>query len=185
MNVKILREAGYDEAMLGLSLNKNKLVENMGNVANKLAMMDGGHNKFLESICVWIDITAPRYFWQDFDTYRAGVTKQSESTMHTITKKELTVGDFEGIEVNIETLDDINSYIALYKNYNLTKRNKEALFMQIKRRLPEGFLQRRVVCTNYKALRNIYHQRKNHRLPEWRQFCEALQELKHSGWVNG
>jgi len=161
MKIEILHEAGYKEALLGISLSYNQPIENMSKVANKLAHKDGGHNKFLESIAVWLDIIAPRYWWQQFDTYRIGVTKQSESTMHTILKGLLTELDFE-IPISTVLLDRLNTLI------------KKKLFKQVKAELPESFLQRRVVCTNYKTLRHIYHQRKSHRLGEWYTFCREI-----------
>lgn len=161
MKIHVLREAGYYEAMLGLSLSYNRPVAEMEDVALKLCNKDGGHNKFLESIVVWLDITAPRYWWQQFDTYRVGVTKQSESTMHTILKRPLTQDDFEG-DIHPDTLAHLNLLIE----------GKE--FDQVKRELPESFLQRRVVCTNYKALRHMINQRYNHKLSEWRWFCEEM-----------
>ena len=161
MKIHVLREAGYYEALLGLSLSYNRPVEEMEDVALKLCNKDGGHNKFLESIVVWLDITAPRYWWQQFDTYRVGVTKQSESTMHTILKRPLTQDDFEG-DISWDTLAHLNLLIE----------GKE--LDQVKRELPESFLQRRVVCTNYKALRHMINQRYNHKLIEWRWFCEEM-----------
>ena len=161
MIIKILSEHGYDEAMLGLSLSHNQPVENMPEVARKLAHKDGGHNKFLESMAVWIDVTAPRYWWAQADTYRAGMTKQSESTMHTLGKRQLTQMDFVAYIGN-QVLDRLNELIE-------QKRTR-----QLKIELPEGFLQRRIICTNYKALRHIVGQRKNHKLREWQIFCDAV-----------
>ncbi len=164
MEIKILNEAGFDEALLGLSLNKNQSLLNMDKVALKLCKLDGGHNKFLESIDVWLDITAPRYWWSQFDTYRVGITKQSESTMHTIMKQKLTNSNFNyNIDSNI--LDSLNIMIN----------NKE--FDKLKTNLPEGFLQRRIVKLSYKNIRNIIQQRKKHRLKEWHIFCEKMLEL--------
>ena len=162
MKVEILEESGFQSAMLGLSLNKKQNVDNMQRVAMKLGECDGGHNKFLESIVVWLDITAPRFFWSEFDTYRAGVTKQSESTMHTLKKERVTQDCFE-YDINQNYIDVLNCMIADDKPIE-----------EIKNALPDGFLQRRVVCTNYKTLRNIYLQRKSHRLPQWKQFCEYI-----------
>jgi hypothetical protein len=161
MNIKILNESGYKEALLGLSLSYGQPISKMGSVADKLFNKDGGHNKFLESIQVWIDITAARYWWQQFDTYRIGVTKQSESTMHTIMKDFLTQDNFEGC-IDSEILRILNDYIRI----------KE--FDNLKRTLPESFLQRRIVCTNYKTLRHIIKQRHNHKLIEWKWFCYAM-----------
>lgn len=162
MKVKILREAGCEQALFGMSLSYDKpyFFPTQYKVALKLAGKDGGHNKFLESMQVWIDITAPRYWWQQFDTYRVGTTKQSESTMHTILQRELTEADFEDILPDI--LEIINYYI----------RNKD--FDTVKKNLPESFLQRRIVCTNYKVLRNMILQRKTHKLKEWQIFINDI-----------
>jgi hypothetical protein len=161
MEVRILNECGYDEAMLGLSLSYNKRREDMPRVAERLSVKDGGHNKFLESIAVWLDIKAPRYWWQEFDTYRVGMTKQSESTMHTILRRRLTADDFEG-KLPSEVLAMLNHLIE----------SKD--FDGIKRLLPESFLQRRVVCTNYRTLRNMILQRESHRLQEWQTFISGV-----------
>jgi len=169
MQVKLLREAGLEEALFGLSLSYN-VAPNI-KIANKLANKDGGHNKFLESIVVWLDIDAPREWWQQFDTYRCGVTKQSESTMHTLVKYFLTPEDFEpGVDQRV--IDVVNECI----------RQKD--WIKAKRNLPEGFLQRRIVCTNYKAIRGILRQREDHRLYEWKLFCSTMRlTLKHPEWL--
>lgn len=161
MKIRVLREAGYEEALLGLSLSYNQPTEKMARVADRLYSHDDGHNKFLESIAVWLDIVAPRYWWQQFDTYRVGMTKQSQSTMHTLMKRLLVQEDFEQ-PIHPATLEHLNDLIA------------QRAFETVKLELPEGFLQRRIVCTNYKVLRHIVAQRKRHRLPEWVQFCEAI-----------
>ena len=180
MRIEILKEAGYEEAMLGLSLNHNQPIEKMEAVSDRLAHLDGGHNKFLESIVVWLDITAPRYWWQEFDTYRVGVTKQSESTIHTIHKRQLTADDFEGY-IDFYTLDKLNKRAHILQ-HSMTTEN----LVELKGLLPESFLQRRIVCTNYKTLRNMYHQRKHHRLPEWSvYFAEAMSGLRMAHWVTG
>jgi len=171
VKVQVLNEEGINEAMLGLSLSYNQPFEEMMSVAERLALMDGGHNKFLESIAVWIDITAARYWWQQFDTYRVGVTKQSESTMHTITRRPLVQADFQK-PISGELLGALNELII----------SKD--FASIKNLLPEGFLQRRIVCTNYKALRHIYQQRKNHRLPEWNVFFyHVTRQVDYPRWI--
>jgi len=166
MKVEILREAGFDEALLGISLSYNSGGD-MKVVADKLVKRGGSHSKFLESIAVWIDINAPRYWWSQFDTYRIGVTKQSESTMHTLTKRMLTAQDFE-TQIDIGTILKLNEMIAKNK-LNEAKAN-----------LPESFLQRRIVCTNYMTLQRIIRQRRTHELIEWHQFCDdVLAQCKH------
>lgn len=162
MYVKVLKEAGYEEALLGLSLSYNvEDISRVVEVAVKLCQKDGGHNKFLESMIVWVDIDAPRYWWAEFDTYRVGITKQSESTMHTLMKRELVESDcVEG--TSLKVLDVVNDCI----------RRKD--FMEAKKNLPEGFLQRRVVMFSYKVLRNIIFQRYKHRLKEWHVFMDKI-----------
>lgn len=174
MKVEVLEECGFDEAMLGLSLSYRQPAEEMLKVAKRLAFKGDGHNKFMESIMVWLDVIAPRYWWQQFDTYRVGVTKQSESTMHTMTSRLLTQDDFAH-PISEEHLAFLNRLI------------KEKNWEEVKWNLPESFLQRRIVCLNYMALQRIIRQRWNHRLPEWSDFVLAiLPELEHHDllWEN-
>lgn len=166
MNITILQETGYEHALLALSLSHNAPLERMSDVAKKLGTKDGGHNKFLEMMQIWLDITAPRYWWQQFDTYRIGITKDSESTMHTIMKRPLSQADFQ-YEIYPDTLDHLNALI------------EAGDFDQLKNDLPEGFLQRRIVNTNYKTIRNIINQRQYHKLSEWTFFCHSMQNLTH------
>jgi len=167
MRIKVLDERGYESALLGLSLSYKQDPDKMPEVARRLALKEGGHNKFLESIVLWLDITAPRYWWQQFDTYRVGVTKQSESTMHTMTKRPLTQEDFEH-PIPPETLTCLNQLIA------------EKDWKQVKWLLPEGFLQRRIVCLNYMALQRMIRQRTTHKLEEWRVFIDrVLEQVEH------
>ena len=161
MKIEIMHEAGYEQALVGLSLSYKQPVGNMPDVAQRIHAQEDGHNKFLESMMVWLDITAARYWWQQFDTYRIGITKQSESTMHTLLKRPLTQDDFEG-EIDPATLAHLNELIAARK------------FVQAKHELPESFLQRRVVCTNYKTIRRMIKQRYTHRLHEWQLFCTVM-----------
>ena len=171
MNVVVLKESGYEEALLGISLSYNSDLDRMEKRASTLAHLEGGHNKFLESICVWLDSDAPRYWWSQFDTYRLGVTKQSESTMHTLTKRELTQEDFE-TSINPVFLDYLNDCV----------RNGELI--KAKSHLPEAFLQRRIVCTNYKSLRGVVKQRANHKLPEWQVLVQELEkQLSHPEYL--
>lgn len=185
MKVEIIKgPCGVKEALFGLGLSYGKTSgmsfdefdpETMVEVANKLAHRQGGHNKFLESITLWLDITAPRYWWAEFDTYRVGVTKQSESTMHTIMKRELTQDDFAE-PINEEfILFALNVRIYRY-NHTEDPVQREEIFREIKGMLPEGFLQRRIVYLNAKTLQNMYHQRKNHKLKEWREFFACINE---------
>ena len=186
MFVTKVDEAGYDAALHGLAHNKKQPAEKMPSVARKLADMDGGHNKFLESLIVWLDVRAPRYWWQEADTFRLS-TKQSESTMHTLTEELLAIDIDNSVEVNaflelnfephacsLETLQAI--YTAA--------QNKDLI--GIKKRLPEGFLQARLWCMSYKTLRNIILQRRTHRLPHWKSFIrQTLEQVDHPELLPG
>lgn len=192
MIIKLLREAGHEEALLGMSLSYYDHAEPLdqwwdemkrlraAKRAKALAHRQGGHNKFLESIQVWLFVQASRGWWQEFDTYRAGVTKQSASTMHTLDKRGVTVGDFEENTV-YEAVSVFNEVLAAYKS---TESPFYKDITALKQNLPEGWLQERVVCTNYKALQNIYWQRHNHRLKHWQVFCsELLAQLEHPEYI--
>lgn len=160
MKVRILHESGYAEAKLGLSLSYNAMPETLDPLMRSLAFKQGGHNKFLESIIVWIDVSAPRYWWAQADTYRLS-TKQSESTMHTLMRQPLEQENFEG---------GIDVFILKILNEAIKRKD----FAWAKRHLPEGFIQRRVWCVSYKTLQNIISQRKTHKLPEWQFFIAEI-----------
>jgi len=167
VNLTILEEHGYASALLGLSLSYNQDPTGMPAVARRLCFKGDGHNKFLESLVVWLDMTAPRYFWQQFDTYRIGATKQSESTMHTMTRTRLSQAHFE------HPIPDAH---LVHLNELVDASDWEG----VKRDLPESFLQRRIVCTNYMTIQRMARQRETHRLSEWRTFVQAiLRQAQH------
>lgn len=168
MQVQVINESGYEAALFGISLSFNQGIDKMPAVARNLAFKQGGHNKFLESMVVWVDLTASRYFWQELDTYRVGISKQSESTMHTILRTPFIEDMFEGEDTSIAMINMLNQMRA------------EKQFLKLKQHLPEGFLQRREVCVNYKTLQNMVYQRMAHKLDEWRTFLNViLDEVEH------
>jgi hypothetical protein len=174
MEVHVINEWGYNEAVLGFSLSYNTQQERTRKILEKYAWGIPGESKFLEMMQVWIDVTAPRYWWQEADTYRVGSTKQSESTMHTIMKADLVAANFEDW-IPEDYLAQLNEVIRQYK-MSATPEYKKDLFLGIKNMLPEGFLQRRIWNVSYKTLQNIMGQRMNHRLPQWKQFCGIILE---------
>jgi len=191
IEIKILKEAGYIEALYGMGLShgvtaeldpmsldqpeNRKIIDKLVTISKKLYVKDGGHNKFLESIQIWLSIKAPRYWWVDLDTYRVGISKQSESTNHTIAKRALTKKDFNESDISNEFLQELNDLIEQYK---LTK--DKSYFYQLKNRLPEGFMQKRIACLNYKGLRNIIKQRYNHILTEFYDFSiYIIENVEH------
>ena len=141
-------------------------------LAKKLILAGPEHCKFLRQIQVWVDITAPRYWWQEFDTY-GFTSKNSCSTMHTILKREITKEDFEG-EVP-EVILNILNMLRLEARGNMQR------FRELKNLLPEGFLQKRTVNMSYQTIRNMYHQRENHGLTEWSvDFVNFVNSLPYS-----
>lgn len=174
LSVNIDLEAGFDSAMKGLSFNKKQPPNLMHKVAYRLAPKDYGHNKFLRQIWLWLDVRAPRYWWQEADTYMVATSKQSESTVHTVMKHELTEDDFcEG---------KIRKSLLLRLNWHV--KNKD--FRSLKQELPESFMQRRMFNINYATLRNMILQRESHILVEWQIFLyNILQQVEHPELLPG
>lgn len=183
MKVEILLEAGYAPAMLGLSLNKLKDPANMPAVARRLAGKDQGHDKFLRMIDIWLDVTAPRFFWAEMDQYKIGrnqlpdgdegdIITESASTMNNIKDRDLTNEDFEYILWS-PYLRWLNSVLAAV-------RSDIVPLDEFKSELPEGYLQRRILKINYAVAYDIIATRSTHRLPQWHVFCEVLRGLEHA-----
>jgi len=179
-------EAGYTAALQGVAHNKKQETEKMTVVAERLAAMDGGHNKFLESMIVWLDVRAPRYWWQEADTFRLS-SKQSESTMHTLTAELLAVDmdDVVSAEKFIADNFEPNSCSVQTLRWIHEAAQKKDI-IEIKKKLPEGFLQTRMWCMSYKTLRNIILQRRTHRLPHWKEFIrQTLEQVDHPELLPG
>lgn len=143
------------------------------------------HCKHLRMIFVWADIAMPRYWWNEFDTYRAGVEKVSCSTMHKLMARPLTKDDFEHDSVNDVVLEfiieTINNTMTAYGNIKDEKAKKEA-WRSIIQILPQSYIQKRTVCMSYAALRNIVRQREGHKLKEWKAFIDWAATLPNS-WM--
>jgi hypothetical protein len=186
IRVKKADEAGYAAALEGLAHNKKQETRRMETVARKLAAMDGGHNKFLESIVVWLDVRAPRYWWQEADTFRLS-TKQSESTMHTLTEElsAIDIGDPSAVTAFIADNFEPNSCSPQTLEW-IYQTVPQKNLIEIKKKLPEGFLQTRMWCMSYKTLRNIILQRRSHRLPHWKEFIrQVLAQVEHPELLPG
>ena len=154
-------------------------------LSKKLAKSGTEHAKHLRMIMVWADIKAPRYWWTEFDTYRVGVEKVSCSTMHKLMARPVEVDDFENDGISPIALDNVIDYINgdmnLYKNTS-DPETKNILWRGIIQLLPQSYRQKRTVMMSYAALRNIYRQRKGHKLSEWQQFREWIEGLPES-WM--
>lgn len=159
-------------------------------LAEKLAKAGPPHAKHLRMIQVWADIEAPRYWWAEFDTNRIGVEKISCSTIHKLTSRPLTTRDFEWDTASAEhtaMVAHLNDLIDEYQEAakHGTALDEELAFRELKQSLPESYRQKRTVMMSYAALRNIYEQRKNHRLREWHKFCDWIKTLPESWMITG
>ena len=190
MRYKVLHCAGYEQAVLGMMLSYGKTSfddftatdEDRDRVATKLAPMDGGHNKFLEQIQYWILIQAPLFWWKQADTYRVGISKSSESTMHKSWKNGLTQEMFE-TPIFQDTLNNLNNSIREYNSPIVKPDRKKYLETLIIGNLPDGYLQTRLLNVNAKCLRNMYFQRRDHKLKQWRDFCAWIKELPYGDLI--
>lgn len=158
-------------------------------------LADGGpvHAKYRRMIIVYVDITAPLYWWKEADTYRAGVEKNSCSTMHKIAAKKFTLEDFSyenlfnepengyfGRNAFSGLIDELNKARNLY----LSTKDKKYWYQMIQI-LPSSYNQKRTVMMNYEVLCNIYHSRKDHKLDEWHDFCDWIKTLPYSELITG
>lgn len=161
-----------------------KLGENDKVLAMKLSKAGTDHRKFLRMITVYADITAPLYWWKEFDTYKVGTVANSCSTMHTIHKKDLTFDDFSvedkytGYYTDI--IIDIN---RLRREYCETKDIET--FRALIGLLPSSYNQKRTVMLNYEVLANIYKSRQGHKLKEWHEFIEWIEGLPYNELIRG
>jgi hypothetical protein len=154
----------------------------------RLVKSGSDHSKFMRMITVTCDITAPRYWWAETDTYKVGTVRNSCSTMHTIHKREFTLDDFSHDHLCSDNISMINyagvldfvvDALNAARNRYLETGDKR-YWWQIIQLLPQSYNQRATWQANYAVLRNIYHARKNHKLDEWRQFCEWVHSLPMS-----
>ncbi len=148
------------------------------------------HRKFMRMITVYMDITAPLYWWKEFDTYKVGTVANSCSTMHKIADKEFTLEDFSHEHLENSWLSHLKKTIKLLNEardaYHWCNTDaKKEWWWQMIQLLPSSYNQRRTVMLNYEVLANIYKSRKNHRLDEWRDFCETIKTLPYSGLITG
>ncbi len=155
------------------------------------------HSKFMRFINVTCDITAPMYWWKEFDTYKVGTVRNSCSTMHKITAKKFDLDDFsidhllcdEEVSVLLRdsvpvwTLSNTIKVLNEYRNKYLgckSNSEKKKYWWQLIQLLPSSYNQRATVQMNYAVLRNMYHARKNHKLDEWHDFCAWVESLPYS-----
>lgn len=156
-------------------------------LARKLCAGGADDRKFMRMIVVYCDITAPLYWWKEFDTYKVGTVANSCSTMHTLHKKDFELGDF-----SYENLDSCvkASLGSVVFDLNILRRryienDDKADWDQMIQLLPSSFNQKRTVMLNYEVLHNMYHARRNHKLDEWHKFCDWIESLSCSELITG
>ena len=175
----------------------------------KLRNSGTDHRKFMRMITVYLDITAPLYWWKEFDTYKVGTVANSCSTMHKIAEKEFTLEDFSHehlIDYDLYSCDEVDgpvingaphvgcggvqllnltiNVLNYYRNKYLEIKDKKYWWQMIQL-LPSSYNQKRTVMLNYEVLANIYKSRRNHKLDEWHTFCDWIEELPYSELITG
>ncbi len=158
------------------------LGENDLGLAVRLCKSGTDHRKFMRQIFVSMDITAPIYWWKEFDTYKVGTTANSTSTMHKIHSKSFAMEDFSTDQLTEDTrafFETMLSHLEKLRLLFLETGDKEYWYSIIQL-LPSGYNQMRTCTFNYENLINIYNARKNHKLKEWHDFCDYVKELPYS-----
>lgn len=157
--------------------NEFILGDNDKALAVRLAKAGSDHRKYLRQIFVSVNITAPLYWWKEFDTYKISTTSNSSSTMHTIHKKPFTIDDFSFDKCNSELA--LQTIITIIGNLNVLREeylttNDKAYWYELIQLLPSSFNQTRMCTLNYETLINQYYARKSHKLDEWRIYCKEF-----------
>ena len=147
----------------------------------KLAHAGSDHRKFLRQIMVSMDITAPRYWWAEYDTYKVGTVANSCSTMHTIHKKPFEPDDFSHEHMKPLALEQLKETITILEAFRekYVETNNRGYWYSIIQLLPASYNQRRTVTLNYEVALNIYNARRNHKLDEWHTLCDAIAEMPY------
>ena len=153
------------------------------------------HRKFMRMITVYVDITAPLYWWKEFDTYKVGTVANSCSTMHKIHVKEFTLEDFSCEHLfdtpesefndSMDVLKEVIDILNLYRDHFVKNPHRKDYWWQLIQLLPSSYNQRRTVMLNYEVLANIYKSRRNHKLDEWHVFCEWIENLPYAELIIG
>ena len=158
------------------------LGENDLALASKLAVAGSDHRKFLRQIIVSMDITAPLYWWKEFDTYKVGTVANSTSTMHKIQAKEFSREDFSCDRLTEDALAVLDSMIAYLESERVkfVETKEKSHWHNMIQLLPSSFNQMRTVSMNYEVLINIYYARRYHKLAEWHVLCEAIEKLPYA-----
>lgn len=183
MKIQCIGDYGLSQSLFGLGLSygltsgisswagvPEDVKERLRKVAGILCKKDGGENKFLRQIYYVWDITAPSYWWPQFDQYKVGTVTQSESKMHSLLKRPFTPEDFGGNDSAVEALNILREEWLAMED----ETSRRELWQEILESLPMSYHQRRICSMNLAVMKNVYHQRKHHKLGEWHQVCQAF-----------
>ena len=193
-----LTVAHFDDADFNIGPNDKKLMSTLRNAGTD-------HRKFMRMITVYLDITAPLYWWKEFDTYKVGTVANSCSTMHKIAAKEFTLEDFSCEHLcdnELELLKEIINRLNMNRIVFIAKddkrvdrysvmsdecyaKYKKKLWWQMIQLLPSSYNQKRTVMLNYEVLANIYKSRRHHKLDEWHTLCDWIESLPYSELITG
>ena len=169
------------------------LGENDLALAKKLSKAGNDHGKFARMINITMDITAPLYWWKEFDTYKVGTVANSCSTMHKIHSKEFTLDDFSTENLfeykkvyenkihcipPLELFETTITVLNIFRRMYIETKNKD-FWWQMIQLLPSSYNQKRTVQFNYQVAYNIYNSRKNHKLDEWHELCDVIKNLPY------
>ena len=206
---------GWEEAIRGMrnplnswSMSDTELLHDVLQIGEKdldlmkrLRNAGTDHRKYMRMITVYVDLTAPLYWWKEFDTYKVGTVANSCSTMHKIHAKEFTLDDFshehlceDGIHLLKNIIEVLNDCREMHQNFEKylvlgefdpAITSKKDIWWQMIQLLPTSYNQKRTVMLNYEVLANIYKSRKNHKLDEWHDFCAWIESLPHADLITG
>lgn len=178
-NCSVSKECNSNE---GFIVGPNDL-----DLMKRLSKAGTDHRKFMRMITVYCDITAPLYWWKEFDTYKVGTVANSCSTMHKIQAKEFTINDFSHEHLEFLAAQNLRGTINLINEYRTTylDTKDKKYWWQMIQLLPSSYNQKRTVMMNYEVLANIYKSRNNHKLDEWREFCHWIARLPYHELIIG
>ena len=177
-------DSGYNNGKFEIGENDYKLLKN-------LTIAGPEHRKWNRMVTVTMDITAPLYWWKEYDTYKVGTVANSCSTMHKIQAKEFTLDDFSyehlldnSLDALVDVIDILNYHREAFNTYeDEYAHDKKDYWWQMIQLLPSSYNQKRTVHLNYEVLGSMYHQRRHHKLDEWVEFCDTIKTLPYSEFI--
>ena len=179
-------DSEYRKGIDGMSIdasmaNNYQIGKNDLDLMRRLYKAGAEHRKYLRQIMVSLDITAPLYWWKEFDTYKVGTVSNSCSTMHKIHAKEFELDDFSCEHLLQIALDDLSGTIETLNEYRVLylESKNQTYWWQMIQLLPSSYNQKRTITMNYENVFNIIHQRTGHKLDEWREFVNVLKDLPY------